>query len=157
MKKNVVQLQAIINQINFEYQIQILIEDAVYVERFLAKPSNRSCPSMYQLIETSYDKEDIGYYIKNLKLRATPQQITRYEFVIDLLLMIKKDVAQDPIMARRLLWMRASHHKWTKLAKHFGFHRTTLKNKYQRILERLAIKMKKEITFDKLNRIYYRI
>jgi hypothetical protein len=112
---------------------------------------------MYQLIETSYDKEDIGYYIKNLKLRATPQQITRYEFVIDLLLMIKKDVAQDPIMARRLLWMRASHHKWTKLAKHFGFHRTTLKNKYQRILERLAIKMKKEITFDKLNRIYYRI
>ncbi len=157
MKKNVVQLQAIINQINFEYQIQILIEDAVYVERFLAKPSNRSCPSMYQLIETSYDKEDIGYYIKNLKLRATPQQITRYEFVIDLLLMIKKDVAQDPIMARRLLWMRASHHKWTKLAKHFGFHRTTLKNKYQMILERLAIKMKKEITFDKLNRIYYRI
>ena len=157
MKKNVVQLQAIINQINFEYQIQILIEDAVYCERFLSKPSNRSCPSMYQLIETSYDKEDIGYYIKNLKLRATPQQITRYEFVIDLLLMIKKDVAQDPIMARRLLWMRASHHKWTKLAKHFGFHRTTLKNKYQMILERLAIKMKKEITFDKLNRIYYRI
>ena len=88
MKKNVVQLQAIINQINFEYQIQILIEDAVYVERFLAKPSNRSCPSMYQLIETSYDKEDIGYYIKNLKLRATPKQLSRYEFTIDLLLMI---------------------------------------------------------------------
>ena len=157
MKKNAVQLQAIINQINFEYQIQILIEDAVYVERFLAKPSNRSCPSMYQLIETSYDKEDIGYYIKNLKLRATPQQITRYEFVIDLLLMIKKDVAQDPIMARRLLWMRASHHKWTKLAKHFGFHRTTLKNKYKRILELLAHKVKKNISFDKLDRIYYRI
>jgi hypothetical protein len=157
MKKNVVQLQAIINQINFEYQIQILIEDAVYVEKFLAKPSNRSCPSMYQLIETSYDKEDIGYYIKNLKLRATPQQITRYEFVIDLLLMIKEDISDDPIMARRLLWLRGSNYKWTKLAKHFGFHRTTLKNKYQRILERLAIKMKKEITFDKLNRIYYRI
>jgi len=73
MKKNIVQLQPIINQIDLEYQIQRLLEDAVYVEKFLAKPSNRSCPSMYQLIETSYDKEDIGYYIKNLKLRATPQ------------------------------------------------------------------------------------
>ena len=89
MKKNVVQLQAIINQINFEYQIVRLLEDAVYCERFLAKPNNRSCPSMFQLIETSYDQEDIGYYMKNLKLRATPQQLTRYEFVIDLLLMIK--------------------------------------------------------------------
>jgi len=157
MKKNIVQLQPIINQIDLEYQIQRLLEDAVYCERFLAKPHNRSCPAMYDLIETGYDKEDFGYYIKNLKLRATPQQITRYEFVIDLLLMIKKDVAQDPIMARRLLWMRASHHKWTKLAKHFGFHRTTLKNKYKRILELLAHKVKKNISFDKLDRIYYRI
>ena len=78
MKKNVVQLQEIINQIDFEYQIQRLLEDAVYVERFLAKPNNRSCPSMYQLIETSYDKEEIGYYIKNLKLRATARQLTIY-------------------------------------------------------------------------------
>ena len=157
MKKNVVQLQAIINQINFEYQIVRLLEDAVYVEKFLAKPNNRSCPSMYQLIETNYDKDDIGYYIKNLKLRATPRQLTRYEFVIDLLLMIKEDIYEDPIMARRLLWLRGSHHKWTKLAKHFGFHRTTLKNKYQSILELLAQKVKKNISFDKLDRIYYRI
>ena len=157
MKKNVVQLQEIINQIDFEYQIQRLLEDAVYVERFLAKPNNRSCPSMYQLIETSYDKEEIGYYIKNLKLRATARQLTRYEFVIDLLLMIKEDIYEDPIFARRLLWLRASHYKWTKLAKHFGFHRTTLKNKYQSILELLAQKVKKNISFDKLDKIYYRI
>ena len=157
MKNSVVQLQPIINQINFEYQIVRLLEDAVYCERFLAKPNNRSCPSMYDLIETSYDKEDIGYYMKNLKLRATPRQLSRYEFVIDLLLMIKEDVCDDPIMARRLLWMRANHFKWTKLAKHFGLHRTTLKNKYQRILELLAYKVKKNISFDKLDRIYYRI
>ena len=112
---------------------------------------------MYQLIETSYDKEDIGYYIKNLKLRATPKQLTRYEFVIDLMLMIKEDIYQDPIMARRLLWMRASHYKWTKLAKHFGCHRTTLKNKYERILELLALKVKKNIPFDKLDTITYKI
>ena len=157
MKKNVVQLQAIINQINFEYQIVRLLEDAVYCERFLAKPNNRSCPSMYDLIETCYDQEDIGYYIKNLKLRATPRQLTRYEFVIDLMLMIKEDISDDPILARRLLWLRASHYKWTKLAKHFGFHRTTLKNKYERILELLAHKVKKNIPFDKLDKIYYRI
>ena len=78
MKKNGVQLQGIFNQIDFEYQIVRLLEDAVYVEKFLAKPNNRSCPSMYQLIETSYDKDDIGYYIKNLKLKATPRQLSRY-------------------------------------------------------------------------------
>ena len=157
MKKNGVQLQGIIDQINFEYQIQRLLEDAVYCERFLAKPNNRSCPSMYQLIETSYDQEDFGYYIKNLKLRATPRQLDRYEFVIDLLLMIKEDIYEDPIMARRLLWLRAANYKWTKLAKHFGLHRTTLKNKYERILELLADKVKKNIPFDKLDRITYRI
>ena len=152
-----IDVQGIVNQINFEFQIQRLLEDAVYCERFLAKPNNRSCPSMYQLIETSYDKEDIGYYIKNLKLRASPLQITRYEFVIDLLLMIKEDIFDDPIFARRLLWLRASHFKWSKLAKHFGFHRTTLKNKYEKILELLAQKVKKNIPFDKLDKIYYRI
>ena len=152
-----IDVAGIVNQINFEYQIVRLLEDAVYVEKFLAKPNNRSCPSMYQLIETSYDKDDIGYYIKNLKLKATPRQLTRYEFVIDLMLMIKEDIYEDPIMARRLLWMRASHYKWTKLAKHFGLHRTTLKNKYERILELLACKVKKNISFDKLDRIYYRI
>ena len=157
MKKNVVQLQKIINQINFEYQIVRLLEDAVYCERFLTKPHNRSCPSMYDLIESSHDQEDFGYYIKNLKLRATPRQLDRYEFVIDLLLMIKEDIYDDHIFARRLLWLRANHFKWTKLGKHFGFHRTTLKNKYKMILERLANKVKKEIKFDKFDNIAYRI
>ena len=157
MKKTDVQLQGIINQISFEFQIKRLLEDAVYCERFLARPHNRSCPSMYDLIETSYDQEDFGYYIKNLKLRAAPRQLDRYEFVIDLLLMIKEDIYEDPIMARRLLWLRAANYKWTKLAKHFGLHRTTLKNKYERILELLAYKVKKNIPFDKLDKIYYRI
>ena len=71
--------------------------------------------------------------------------------------MIKEDIAEDPIMARRLLWLRASHHKWTKLGRHFGFHRTTLRLKYERILELLAYKVKKDIPFDKLDRITYRI
>ena len=155
MKK--INVQRIADQVNLEYQIQKLLEDAVYVERFLAKPNNRNVPSMYSLIETAYSKEDYGYWTHKIKLTANPLQLTRYEFVIDLLLMIKKDVWDDPVFARRLLWLRGSHHKWTRLGKYFGLHRTTLKSKYLRILERLAIKVKKEIRFDKLDRITYKI
>ena len=155
MKK--INVQRIADQVNLEYQIQKLLEDAVYVERFLAKPHNRNCPSMYSLIETAYTKEDYGYWTQKLKLRANPKQLSRYDFVIDLLLMIKEDVFDDPIFARRLLWLRAGHNKWTRLAKHFGYHRTTLKNKYLIILERLATKVKKEIPFDKLDYITYKI
>ena len=152
-----ISVQRIADQVNLEYQIQKLLEDAVYVERFLAKPHNRNCPSMYSLIETAYTKEDYGYWTQKLKLRANPKQLSRYDFVIDLLLMIKEDIFDDPIFARRLLWLRASHHKWTRLARHFGYHRTTLKNKYLIILERLATKVKKEIPFDKLDYITYKI
>ena len=155
MKKINVKLLA--DQVDLEYQIVKLIEDAVYVERFFAKPNNRNCPSMYSLIETAYTKEDYGYWTQKIKLTANPKQITRYDFVIDLLLMIKKDITDDPIFARRLLWLRGSHHKRTRLGRHFGFHRTTLKNKYLTILERLAIKVRKEIPFDKLDYISYRI
>ena len=109
MKK--INVQRIADQVNLEYQIQKLLEDAVYVERFLAKPHNRNCPSMYSLIETAYTKEDYGYWTQKLKLRANPKQLSRYDFVIDLLLMIKEDIFDDPILARRLLWLRASHHK----------------------------------------------
>ena len=155
MKK--INVQRIADQVNLEYQIQKLLEDAVYVERFLAKPHNRNCPSMYSLIETAYTKEDYGYWTQKIKLTANPRQLTRYEFVIDLLLMIKEDIFDDPIMARRLLWLRASHYKWTWLARHFGFHRTTLKNKYLIILERLANKVRREIPIDKFDNLSYKI
>ena len=155
MKK--IDVKRIVDQVNLEYQIQKLLEDAVYVERFLAKPHNRNCPSMYSLIETAYTKEDYGYWTQKIKLRANPKQLSRYDFVIDLLLMIKEDIFDDPIFARRLLWLRAGHNKWTRLAKHFGYHRTTLKNKYLIILERLAIKVRKNIPFDKFDNIAYRI
>ena len=155
MKRINVKLLA--DQVDLEYQIIKLIEDAVYVERFFAKPHNRNCPSMYSLIDMAYTKDDYGYWTQRLKLRATPKQVTRWEFVIQLLLMIEKDISDDPVFARRLLWLRGSHYKWTRLGKHFGYHRTTLKNKYLTILERLAIKVRKEIPFDKLDNITYRI
>lgn len=46
-----------------EVQLMILLEDAVYTERFISKPNNRRVPAMYKIIECSYDEQDYGYYI----------------------------------------------------------------------------------------------
>ena len=37
-------------------------------ERFISKPKGPSVPSMYDVIISSYDKQDIGYYQKQIKL-----------------------------------------------------------------------------------------
>ena len=79
--------------------------------------------------------------------------MTHYGFAIDLLLLIDEDVYENPIEARKLLWLRANRHPFTKLAKMFGYHRTTLKRKYEMILERLADKVR--ISFlDKFDKIF---
>ena len=63
-----------------------ILADAAIAERFIRAPSNRRCPSMYQLLETYYDKRDWGYHVENkLKLRGTPKQMTNYDTAIDLL------------------------------------------------------------------------
>ena len=151
--------RAIEKQLNVEKNIIRILDDAAYAEKFLSKPNNKRCPSMFQLIEetcgyTKYDKEDYGYHVNNkLKLRATPRQMTHYGLAIDLLLMIKEDVSDDPVFARKLLWLRASRIPFTKLAKLYGFHRTTLKRKYEIILERLAEKVR--INFiDKYDKVF---
>ena len=67
--------------------------------------------------------------------------------------MIKEDVSNDPVFARKLLWLRASRIPFTQLAKLYSFHRTTLKRKYEIILERLAEKVR--INFiDKYDKVF---
>ena len=132
-----------------------LFEDAARTERFISKPRHPGSPSMYDILITSYDKKDIGYYQKQLKLRASPRQITRWEFAIDIMMLVDKDIVDNPIEVRELLWMRAKKYKWTELARHFGYHRTTIKNKYLTILSKLVEKIKTEIKFDLLNRNLY--
>jgi hypothetical protein len=139
-----------------EVQLMILLEDAVYTERFISKPSNRKVPAMYKIIECSYDEQDYGYYIASYKGRATPRQLTRYNFAVEVMLMIKSDVDIDPVFARKLLWMKANRFPMTKLAKMFGYHRTTLKIKYQTILERLVKKINSTFSFDRLDKILYK-
>ena len=140
-----------------EIQIIHLLDEAAFTERFLSKPKPPHAPSMYDLITTSYSEDEVGYYKKELKMRATPRQITRWEFAIDILLMITPNISKDPIFDRKLIWLRANRFKWSKISRFLGMHRTTLRLRYERLLEQLGRKVKAEIKFDKLNRILYLI
>jgi len=146
-------------QLNCERNIIRILDDAAYAEKFLSKPNNKRQPSMFQLIETTcgytkYDKEDYGYHVDNkLKLRATPRQMTHYGLAIDFLLEVKDDISDDPVMDRKLLWLRANRIKWSTLSKMFGKHRTTVKRMYEIILSRLATKINSNM-LDKYDKFF---
>ena len=93
-----------------------------------------------------------------MKIRATPKQITRWEFAIDALLAIDLDISKEPVLDRQIVWMRANRFKWTQVGKHFGFNRISIKNRYMKILFALTNKIKKNNKkYCKLNRILYLI
>ena len=151
--------KAIEKQLNVEKNIIRILDDAAYAEKFLSKPNNKRCPSMFQLIEetygyTKYDKEDYGYHVNNkLKLRATPRQMTNHGLAIDFLLEVKDDISNDPITDRKLLWLRANRIKWSTLSKMFGKHRTTIKRMYEMILSKLATKIN-AMHLDKYDKMF---
>ena len=119
-----------------------VLADAAIAERFIRAPSNRRCPSMYQLLETYYDKKDWGYYTETkLKLRGTPRQMQNYDTAIDLLLMIDTDIDKDPVLMRKISWMRANRNKWTVIGKYFGINRTSVERMYDRVLDKLSNKV----------------
>ena len=136
-----------------------LIDEAARTERFLSGPKPPSAASMYNLLETTYMQGDWAYYEKKLlKLRATPKQITRWEFAIDCLTSIEHDISKDPILDRQIIWMKAQRYKWTVIAKHFGFTRHQIKNRYEKVLSKLCSKFKNNNKkYCKLNRILYLI
>lgn len=140
-----------------ELQIKLILEDAFRCERFLPKPNNRRAPSMWDLLETTYTRDEYGYYKKNMKLRATPKQLKRYDFALDILLEIDTKIADNPVQARQMLWMRAGKLSFSKIAKYFGYHRQTIKLKYDMILDRLAKRINKKYNFDKIDNILYRL
>jgi len=136
-----------------------LIDEAARTERFLSGPKPPSAASMYNLLETSYMQGDWAFYEKRLlKLRATPKQITRWEFAIDCLTSIEHDISKDPILDRQIIWMKAQRYKWTVIAKHFGFTRHQIKNRYEKVLSKLCNKFKNNNKkYCKLNRLLYLI
>jgi len=136
-----------------------LLNEAARTERFLSKPKHPGSPSMYDLLITTYEKKDIGYYQKALmKIRATPKQITRWEFAIDALLAIDIDISKDPLLDRQIIWMRSNRFNWSQVARHFGYNRVSIKNRYMKVLSALINKLKNNNNkYCKLNRILYLI
>ena len=134
-----------------------LIDEAARTERFLSGPKPPRAASMYNLLETTYMQGDWAYYEKKLlKLRATPRQITRWEFAIDCLTAIENDISEDPILDRQVIWMKANRFKWTEVARHFGFTRHQVKNRYEKVLTRLCKKIKNNNKkYCNINRILY--
>jgi hypothetical protein len=119
-----------------------ILNDAAICERFLAAPNNNRCPSMYKALETYYDKKDWGYHVEpSLKLRGTPRQMQNYDTAIDLLLLIDTDISEDPVLMRKISWMRANRNKWTSIGKYFGIHRTSVKRMYDSVLDKLSNKI----------------
>ena len=147
------------NEIISLQNLVFLLSEAARTERFLSKPKPPNAPAMYDLLTTSYDPGDWSYYEKALlKLRATPKQITRWEFAIDALLAIESDISKDPMLDRQIIWMRANRFKWTQVGRHFGFNRISIKNRYMTILSALTNKIKKNHNkYCKLNKILYLI
>ena len=140
-------------KLKLEELVVEILSDAAYAERFISKPSNKNCPSMYKLLDFIRERKDIGFYDRpKLILRATPRQMTRYGLAIDILLMIEKDISYDPNLDRKLLWLRANRFKWSKLGRFFGFHRTTIKRRYEILLDKLCIKLKNN--FDNFDKIF---
>ena len=136
-----------------------LIDEAARTERFLSGPKPPMAASMYNLLEVTYMQGDWAYYERKLlKLRATPKQITRWEFAIECLVSIEHDISEDPILDRQIIWMKAQRFKWTQIAKHFGFTRHQIKNRYEKVLSKLCSKFKNNNKkYCKLNRILYLI
>ena len=120
------------------------MNDAGSCERFLSKPNNNRCPSMYQLLEdyVGYDKKDWGYHVeKKLKLRATPRQLTNYDTAIDLPHMIDETIFDDPLLMRKILWLKATRNSYSSIGRYLIYHRTTIKRMYENILDKLTNKI----------------
>ena len=136
-----------------------LIDEAARTERYLSAPRGPRASSMYDLLETTYMQGDWAFYEKQLlKLRATPRQITRWEFAIEDLIAVDAEISKDPILDRQIIWMRANRFKWTAIGKHFGFTRHQVRNRYEKVLSRLCNKIKiNNKKYCKLNAILYLI
>ena len=123
--------------------LELVLDDAARAEKFITRPNNNRCPSMYQIIETGYLPSEFGYYEKKLKLRATPRQMTHYDLAIDLLCMVDQ-VSEDPLLDKKIIWLRAKRNSYSRIGKYLVYHRKTIKRMYDNILDKLTNKIIKE-------------
>jgi len=124
-----------------------IFDTAGRTERMMPNVKKPSNPSMFDILEMSYDKKDIGFYgKKTLKLRATSKQINCWELSIDLLAKIPK------VEDRRLVWARAMRFNWSLLGRQFGLHRVTVQRRYKSIILDLESNLDK-LTLDKIDNL----
>lgn len=125
-----------------------IFEHAGSCERLMSKPKAPGTPTMWDLLEMSYDPKDIGYYDKKpgLKLRANFKQMACWELAIDLLILVELE-------QRRLIWGRAMRFSWAALARKYGVHRHTIKSRYMTALINLEEQAKKKKLLDKIDKI----
>ncbi len=102
--------------------LELVLDDAARAERFIARPNNNRCPSMYQIIETGHLPSELGYYEKKLKLRATPRQMTHYDLAIDLLCMVDQ-VSEHPLLDKKILWLKAKRNSFQNRKVFSVYHR----------------------------------
>ena len=147
------------NEIISLNNLVFLLSEAARTERFLSKPKPPNAPAMYDLLTIKYEPGDWSYYEKALmKLRATPMQVTRWEFSIEALLAIEDHISKEPLLDRQIVWMRANRFNWSQVGRQFGINRVTIKNRYTKLLSALINKLKKNNKkYCKLNRILYLI
>ena len=69
--------------------------------------------------------------------------MTNYGLAIDLLLMVDQ-VSEDPLLDRKILWLRAKRNSFVRIGKYLVYHRTTIKRMYDKILDSLTNKIIKE-------------
>jgi hypothetical protein len=124
-----------------------LFDTAGRTERMMPNIKKPGSPNMFDILEMSYDKKDIGFYDKKtLKLRATSKQINCWELSIDLLGKIPK------VEDRRLVWARAMRFNWSLLGRQFGLHRVTVQRRYKSIILDLEHNLDK-LTLDKIDNL----
>ena len=129
------------------HKIVEIFEIAGRAERLMPTISKLGQPKMFDIIQMSYDKKDLGFYDKKgFKLRANSKQIECWEFAIDLLLKIEK------LDDRRLVWARACRFNWSQLGRQFGCHRVTIQRKYKSIILDLEFKLPKS-TIDRIDNL----
>jgi len=147
------------NEIISLQNLVFLLSEAARTERFLSKPKPPNAPAMYDLLSVKPQEGDWSYYEKALlKLRATPKQVTRWEFAIEALLAIEEDISKEPLLDRQIVWMKANRFNWSQCGRHFGFSRHSIKNRYMKVLSALTNKIKKNNKkYCNLNRILYLI
>jgi len=58
--------------------------------------------------------------------------------------MIDEKLFEDPLLMKKILWLRATRNSYTNIGKYFAYHRTTIKRMYENVLDKLSDKIIKE-------------